>query len=237
MPLKFCRVCTAAALSPLWKDDWGFHWSACSACGSQSSDAPYPAALYQRGYVAQEVAGTGGPEKREQEVLSNVDWFPHYQHLTTGRDFLDIGCCDGAAMRVAERFGYSVHGFDVTEDARQPGCTTIYPYFAASLFPRLFHFVLCREVLEHVPGWRGFLSELTAATERGGVVQIQTPRPVPELARYTHQLAHLQIVSPAVLERTVKELGYKVLDKREWPATETGPAGQAVLLHLADKPG
>jgi SAM-dependent methyltransferase len=229
--MKACKVCGSGDHVNLWYDGGGNAWRRCLCCGSDSSEGNYPADLYRDGYVANEVASTGGPAAREDQVRSNCDWFPHYAHLVGGRDFLDVGCCDGAALRVMAALGWSVHGFDVTEDARQPGCTTIQPYFAASLFPREYHAILCREVLEHVEGPRGFLSELTAALVPGGLLQVQTPRPWHEPHAIPYQAGHLHLYSPVALELAVRHLGYSVLDRRFWPY------GQAWLLHLTNKPG
>ncbi len=222
-----CRVCGMDGLAKLWDDAAG-PWFRCVACGSDSADRPYPAGMYAAGYVASEVAATGGEAARRLEVRSNCDWFPHYKHLCGGMDFLDVGCCDGAAMHVMQDLGWSVHGFDVTADAARPGCTTINPYFAASLFPQQYHAVLCREVLEHVEGPRQFLNELAAATRPGGLLQVQTPRPCVTQEGIAYQPAHLQIYSPPALELALREAGFRVLDRRMWPV------GQALLLHKAD---
>jgi len=185
--------------------------------------------MYSAEWIAGEVAATGGEEKRRDSVRSNCDWFPHYKHMTGGGiDFLDVGCCDGAAMAEMAKIGYSVHGFDVIEGARREGCTTIHPFFSASLFPQQYHQVLCREVIEHVEGPRQFLTELVAATVRGGLLQIQTPRPCVQQERIAYQPHHLQIISPVKLELLCIEHGLRVLDRRQWGT------GIAFLMHKVD---
>lgn len=214
--MKACRLCGSLDTSPLWADYQGGNWRRCLHCGSDSSDSPYDIGIYRSGYVKAEVESTGGVDRRAEEVRSNCDWFPHYAHVCKGKDFLDVGCCDGAAMRHMHNMGWPVHGFDVTEDAHQPGCTTIAPYFAASLFPQRYHAVLCREVIEHVETPRQFLVELHAVLHHDGLLQIQTPRPWKEPHGVPYQKAHLQLFSPAQLELMVTQLGFHVLDRRFW---------------------
>ena len=234
--MKFCKVCGVSALSPLWQDTGVNQWHRCGACGSDSSEATYPQGHYTDDYLTSSLERTGGIEKAKEQVRSNIEWFGHYRDRCGGKDFIDVGCLEGAAMMVAADHGWSVHGFDVMEAARRPGCTTIHPYFAASLFPQCYDAVFCKDVLEHVEGWRGFLSELTAVTAKNGLLQLQSPRPMDTNSAPCYQPAHLFIVSPATLERAMRDLGFTVLDKRIWDGTDTGPAGQALLLHLTDKP-
>lgn len=235
--MMFCRVCGVSKLRPLWKDMGGHLWRRCESCGSDSSEARYDPAMYDNGYLVESLKRTGGLDAAKEQVRSNIEWFDHYKTHCGGLDFLDVGCLEGAAMMVAQDHGWRVHGFDVIEEARQPGCSTIYPYFAASLFPQLYHAVLCKDVLEHVEGWRGFVSELTAVVHRNGILQLQTPRPMDEQSPTCYQPAHLFIISPNELERAMRDLGFTILDKRQWDGTDTGPAGQALLLQLTDKPG
>jgi hypothetical protein len=155
--MKWCKVCGVSALSPLWKDTGGNQWHRCGACGSDSSEATYPPDHYTDDYLVKSLERTGGIEAAKEYVRSNIEWFDHHKDKCGGLDFLDVGCLEGAAMMVAAEHGWRVHGFDVIEAARQPGCSTIHPYFAASLFPQVYHAVMCREVLEHVEGWRGFI--------------------------------------------------------------------------------
>jgi hypothetical protein len=235
--MKWCKICGVCALKYLWSDAGRNLWFRCSTCGSDSSSAAYDPTHYSDTYLADALTKTGGFEAAKEQVRSNIEWFDHYKGHCGGLDFLDVGCLEGGAMAVAADHGWRVHGWDVMEAARRDGCTTIHPHFAASLFPQVYHAVLAKDVLEHVEGWRGFLSELTAVTARNGILQIQTPRPMDWNSPTCYQPAHLFVIYPAALERAVRDLGFTVLDRRQWDGTDTGPAGQALLLRLEDKPG
>lgn len=219
-----CRLCGSQETSYLWDDYQGGKWRRCLHCGSDSSDQPYDLDLYRSGYVEAGVEGTGGRAARKREVEENCMWFQHYKHMARGKDFLDVGCCDGVALERMQELGWSVHGFDVTEDARQPGCTTIGPHFMANIFPQRYHAIMCREVIEHVETPRQMLVEMHAALHKNGILQIQTPRPWKEPHGLPYHRAHLQLFSPAQLGFLVVELGFHILDRRFWDL------GQAWLL-------
>ena len=229
-----CRVCDSLESAPLWPDAGGNVWTACLLCGSNTSSARYDRGVYDDAYLHTSLERTGGMEAAKAEVRNLIEWFGHHAGECPDRSFLDVGCLEGAALDVAQAHGWSVHGFDVIPAAARPGCTTIHPYFAAGLFPQQYSAVLAKDVLEHVAGPRGFLSELAAATARNGLLLIQTPRPMGVYHPHAHQKSHLFIISPLALEMAVTSLGFRVLDKRHWGATETGPAGQAILLRKVD---
>jgi hypothetical protein len=222
-----CRLCGSPDTHYLWSDgDNG--WQRCLACGSDSSDGSYPRDLYTDDYLADEVAATGGMAERRKQVESNIDWFGHFKKQVHGRDFLDVGCLEGAALDLAHERGWSVHGWDCIKAAERPGCTTIAPYFAASLFPQRYHAIHCREVLEHNETPRQFLVEMNAALHKPGLLQIQTPRPWHKPDPIPYQRVHLQLYSPTLLELEVTRLGFRVLDRRFWDA------GQAWMLLKVD---
>ncbi len=229
-----CRVCDGGELVPLWVDAGGNQWSRCALCGSDTSSGDYPAALYTDEYLTGSLARTGGMDEARSQVRSLIEWFGHYRKECGGKDFLDVGCLEGAALDEAAAHDWSVHGWDRIAAAARPGCTTITPHFAAGFFPQQYHAVLCKDVIEHAPGWRGFLAELTAVTVPNGLLLIQTPRPMDRPDPTCYQPAHLFIVAPPVLERAAVASGFTVLDRREWEGTATGPAGQAWLLRKTD---
>ena len=190
--MTHCRACSEAALTYLWKDYQGGHWFRCHCCGSDSSSNSYAdtKAMYGEEYNQKHHGGISIDEELAS-MRSNLDWFQDYRPETSGIDFLDVGCCRGAAMIGMQKRGWRVHGFDVTEASRQPGCSTIAPEFKASLFPQRYHAVLCREVIEHVDHQMQFLTELANVTERGGFLQVQTPRPTDPNGKDEHGTSSL----------------------------------------------
>lgn len=209
-----CRICGESDLSPLWVV-YGQQWARCLCCGSDTSSGEYDPEIYRTGYLAGALANIGSMNRAIEEVRTNCDWF---ERLATnpGRDFLDVGCLEGAAMTLMASRGWSVHGFDVSEESAHPGCTTIAPEFLASLFPRRYDAVLCREVIEHVIDPRKMVSELLGACNPGGFVQIQTPRPMATPDPIPYQTAHLQIISPAAMELMVRDAGGVITARQVW---------------------
>lgn len=229
-----CRICDGDEFLPLWHDGDGYEWWACLLCGSHVSTARYNPAVYSDEYLTTALVHTGGMEKAKEQVRSLVEWLDHHKEGCVGHDLLDVGCLEGAMLAVGQEHGWSIHGWDKIPAAHRPGCTTITPYFAAGFFGQQFDAVTCKDVIEHVEGFRAFLSELAAVTARGGLLLIQTPRPMAHYHPHAHQKSHLFIISLPALELAVLSLGFRVLDKRHWTATETGPAGQAILLRKID---
>lgn len=229
-----CRVCDHPGLTPLWPDAGGNQWARCTACGSDTSTARYTPGMYSDAYLSDQLSATGGMDAAREQVRSLIEWFGHHAAECPNRSFLDVGCLEGGALDVAQAHGWSVHGWDCIPAAARPGCTTITPYFAAGFFPQQYSAVMCKDVLEHAPGVRAFLSELAAVTATGGLLLIQTPRPdtFPHPAGY--QPAHLFVINPPALEAAVTALGFRVLDRRQWEGTETGPAGFALLARKVD---
>lgn len=172
---------------------------------------------------------SGGFEGARAQIAANCSWFQHHA-ARKGMDFLDVGCLEGAAMTEMQALGWSVHGFDINPACARPGCTTIAPFFAAHLFPRRFDAIFCKDVIEHVPGWRQLLAEMTAALYKDGLLQLQTPTPWHEPHGIPYQPPHYHLFSKIALENAVRGLGYAIVDRRDWDM------GQALMLRLADKP-
>jgi SAM-dependent methyltransferase len=228
--MRRCRLCRSAKIGPLpfaipaSEGAW-FH---CHACGSDSSDNTYPDDLYSQDYEASEVAGSGGPEVRAASVRSNLDWFDRHHELGDDRTFLDVGCCDGAALRGMAALGWGVHGFDVFPPSYMGRHVTVAPVFNRWLFPRRYAAILCREVIEHVTAPDLLLHELHGAAIPGGLVQVQTPQPIDRYHPIPHQRAHLFLSSPGQLRKMLDAAMLDVLDSRLWSDSD-GAAGQAYL--------
>jgi 2-polyprenyl-3-methyl-5-hydroxy-6-metoxy-1,4-benzoquinol methylase len=214
-----CRVCQSEDLAQLW--EMGGCWFRCICCGSDSSDntwesvaAEYASAAYQQHIVTQ----LGSIEAAEGALRSNVEWFHDHRDKCVGRDFLDVGHNDGASLTAMQADGWSVHGFDINPAANLGPHTTIAPRFSALLFARRYDAVLCREVIEHIPGWRAMLLECVRATADRGLFQVQTPRPTRTPNPIGYQRYHLQLFSPLALRSELERAGFQIVDVRLWEA-------------------
>jgi 2-polyprenyl-3-methyl-5-hydroxy-6-metoxy-1,4-benzoquinol methylase len=167
-------------------------------------------------------AGEDSARLRE-EVRSNCEWFGHYLDGLPNRDFLDVGCADGAALTVMQSMGWAVHGFDVFAPPYAGPHVTVGAVFSRWLFPLRYAAVMAREVVEHVPDPDRLLHELHGVACPGGLVQVQTPKPQAAHHPDTYQRPHLVILSPAHLRRMLDGAMLDVVDAREWPE------GQAYL--------
>lgn len=212
-----CRLCRSTDLLPVpFETPGGQRWFRCSSCGSDSAEHEYPEGLYTIDYELSETQSTGGPDARLAQVESNLDWFGHHAEGLPNRDFLDVGCCDGAALRGMQARGWAVHGFDVFPPSYMGPHVTVAPFFHRWLFPLRYSAVLCREVFEHVQSPQLFLVELHGVTVPGGLVQIQTPRPWHEFHGIPYQRAHLHLASPNQLKLMFHTAMLDVIDERFW---------------------
>lgn len=214
----FCRLCASVDLSPVPFDvpPKEGRWFRCRICGSDSADHDYPTDLYSAEYERSEVELTGGHPARVEQIASNLDWFGHHAEGLPNKDFLDVGCCDGAGLRGMQDRGWSIHGFDVFEPSYMGPHVTVAPFFHRWLFPLRYAAVLCREVFEHVQNPQQFLVELHGVTVPGGLVQIQTPTPFDSFNGIPYQRAHLQLASPSRMKWMLHAAMLDVIDERFW---------------------
>jgi hypothetical protein len=208
--IRFCRGCGEDALAPLWST-----FSRCLCCGSDSNALHYDPTRYDATYLRHiRAEHPGSDADYAAEMRPNLDWFVDYEGTVPHKTFLDIGFLDGVALDGMQSRGWGVHGFDVIPDARLGDHTTIAPRFAANLFPQQYYGVMAREVIEHVDGWRQFLAECHGVTARGGLFQLQTPRPLRDNVPGVYCPEHLVVLTPTVVRYWLERLGFSVLDYR-----------------------
>jgi SAM-dependent methyltransferase len=212
-----CKVCDCGPLRPVYPDDSGGPWFACLFCGSHCSELEYDPAWYTPHFVEKYREAVGTFERSKAEMTNNAKLFDDFRVLAPSLDFLDVGCCDGAAMSVMQDHGWRVHGWDVSEASNHGSCTTIAPEFRADLFPRQYGAILCREVIEHAPDWRKLLREMVGSLLVGGLLQIQTPRPWHTPERLIYHREHLQIFHPLALREWFGAFGLSPVHYEEWP--------------------
>lgn len=216
--MTHCRACSETTIHPLWQDGGNAYWYRCLSCGCDSSSNNYSLTkdMYTGEYINTHHGGADDAYLVDQ-LRSNLDWFVDWRVKDeVGKDFLDVGCCEGTAMRGMAERGFAVHGFDVIPEAAQPGCSTIASSFSAGLFPQKYHAVLCREVIEHVDTPMQFMTELANVTAKGGFLQLQTPRPTAEFNAIGYQRAHICLLSPMFVRYWLERLGYEIKDYRIW---------------------
>lgn len=219
-----CRACSESTLTPLWQDHEGCQWYRCLFCGSDTAARNYSDIKHRyNGEYLKKHHNCEDSEELDRLIRPNLDWFVDWKVKDdVGKDFLDVGCCEGSGLKGMAERGFSVHGFDVIPEAHREGCTTIAPVFMASLFKQKFHAVLCREVIEHVETPMQFITELYHVTAKGGFLQIQTPRPDPGNNQHAYQWAHLVILSPFWIRYWVEKLGFEIKDYRIYGDIEGG---------------
>lgn len=212
-----CRACYSGDLAPVPFDvpAKAGVWLRCRACGSDTATHGYDPATYDLTYMKTH-AGTEDAAFLQDQVRSNCDWFGHHAADIPNKDFLDVGCADGAALTVMAGLGYAVHGFEVFEPPYMGPHVTVGAVFSRWLFPLRYGYVLCREVIEHVADPDRLLHELHGVTCPGGLVQVQTPKPIDHFHGIPYQMPHLCIMSPPQLRRMLAGAMLDVIDAREW---------------------
>ena len=222
----FCRCCGREdCLRPLWSgpESGGYQpqWVRCLWCGSDTSSITWSQTqkVYDHTYFNHNLSRLGF-EGLRREVSHNCQLFAKHQPRPTGSStslkFLDVGCLEGAALSVMQDQGYAVHGFDIIPEAKTGTHVTVAPFFQSTLFPITYDSVLCREVIEHVPGWRQLLIELYHVTSPQGLCQIQTPRPTPQPSHQAYSFTHLQVFSPQLLRYELEKVGWLLVVHEVW---------------------
>lgn len=216
--MKRCRLCESPDPTPVPFDlpPVAGEWFRCTTCGSDTAGHDYPNDLYTPEYETSEVDLSGGPDNRAKEIESNLDWFGHHADGLPNRDFLDVGCCEGTALRGMQDRGWKVHGFDVFPPSYAGPHVTVAPFFHRWLFPLRYGAVLAREVFEHVPCPQLFLVELHGVCVPGGLVQIQTPLPGTAYHPIPYQRSHLHLASAPRMKEMLGVAMLDVLDSRVW---------------------
>lgn len=227
-----CKICQSPDTYPLTfptpiTDQVGM-WRRCRACWSDSSSNSYADVkhIYTAEYIDTHGVDSGNPAELENQCRSNCDWFGHHAGHLPNRDFLDIGCCDGAVLRVMASMGWAVHGFDVVEPPYMGPHVTVKPHFCRWWFPQRYAAIMAREVIEHLDSPLLFLHECHGALVPGGLLQVQTPKPTDDFHGAVYQQAHLTIISTKAMRDLLTDAMYDVLDFREWGENGEQP-GQA----------
>lgn len=230
--MTYCKICNWPETKPVPFEVPAHQgvWRRCTMCGSDSSSHQYSdvAHMYTKEYIVEHSGHLGNMEALERECLSNCEWFNDHAEGLANRDFLDVGCCDGSALNVMQRLGWRIHGFDVVEPPYMGPHVTVRPYFHRWWFPNRYGAVLAREVIEHVDSPALFLQECHGVLSKGGLFQVQTPKPINAYHDHIYITAHLSIISTEAMRKLLNDALFDIIDFREW-GDETRQSGQAYI--------
>jgi 2-polyprenyl-3-methyl-5-hydroxy-6-metoxy-1,4-benzoquinol methylase len=97
--------------------------------------------------------------------------------LARGGRCLDVGCGGQPFRQQLERMGFTYTGFDMHQNPQGTVevLGAIDEPLPALLAERQFNFILCTEVLEHVPRWPEAFGNLAALLAPGGRLVLTTP--------------------------------------------------------------
>lgn len=221
-----CKYCGERAEQFVSKDIRATFYR-CAHCLCESSDMSYSdvvAEYHKSEYLDWHDRRGSNQERFLNELNTNMELIQ--KHAPTPGKFLDVGCCEGSALKRMTDIGWDVYGFDIIAE-----CPTLVGQYGippdkvkvgdsfhrATFYKTRFDCVMSREVLEHVPNVDRHMDELVAVVAKGGVIQVQTPRPCTDTAnRYLYQDAHLILLQPFCVRRLLESRGMTVLDSLLW---------------------
>lgn len=145
------------------------------------------------------------------------------KHAKNARNILDVGCGQGELLReVAEAIpGAKVHGADLSEqsiiDSRKRNPTydlfqldLTEPSFSTQYADKIgaFEFVVCSEVLEHIPDDALAASNLCKLLAPGGVAIVTVPGG--KMSAFDKVIGHQRHYTPESLEARLSQAGFEV---------------------------
>lgn len=192
LPVAVCPVCGSGDLTPITAsrpDPQQLHHAQdrCRACGllvaQPRATSDEIAQYYRHAYYGQIWTdpepvvreNAAGYRRHELPLLEELwaEWPPR-----PGGRVVEIGCGYGAMLPLLAERGYAVSGCDPGEDAvrycRSQGFDVVQGGIPGASLTPPFVLTLCLQVIEHVEDPRGFVRDLAAITEPGGVVALVT---------------------------------------------------------------
>jgi SAM-dependent methyltransferase len=151
------------------------------------------------------------------------------QYARSARAILDVGCGQGELLReIAEGIpGAEVHGADLSEqslvDSRRRNPTfdlfelnLTHPRFAEQYSARLanFDFLVCSEVLEHIPDHELATRHLRDLLSPSGVAIITVPGG--KMSAFDKVIGHQRHYTPGKLEQMLSSAGFDVIEVLAW---------------------
>jgi 2-polyprenyl-3-methyl-5-hydroxy-6-metoxy-1,4-benzoquinol methylase len=134
---------------------------------------------------------------------------------------LDFGMGWGAWCRMAQAYGYSVAGFELSQQRREHARAWGIRVIDSLESPERYDYINCHHALEHVPDPHQTLARLVAALAPGGLVRLSVPegREMEQRLREPgwcaekdalHPLEHLNCFTSDTLARLAARAGLRL---------------------------
>lgn len=155
---------------------------------------------------------------RGRHVAYNIRHLP--RPTEDSRELLDVGCGNGAFLKIANTLGYRAVGLEADEEAvavaAAHGLSVEHGSVPDAPLPKgSYNQITVSHVIEHLHSPKTAMSSLLSALRPGGRIWLQTPnveaQGLAEFGRNWRGLEpprHLWLFSPASLERLLLECGF-----------------------------
>lgn len=135
------------------------------------------------------------------------------------RTALDVGCGAGVGVRLARDAGIECYGIDIASahdlwrEHGVSGCCSVADGAALPFKPQSFDFVLCMDVLEHVPHWRvaDFLREICRVCRGAAFLAVALVEEKSPIAGKV--CAHITLRTPEWWQAEIREAGFRPFDE------------------------
>lgn len=215
-----CRYCKRPETSFLWQAPSKFNWFRCRFCGCDSSPERYDDGIY-----GEEMALRCKTDEELRELARSMTHNIELWHKfpVPAKTILDVGCNEATFIEDMLDRGWSAEGFDVNKalpETLQARGLSNRIFIGSDLWympvKQPYGAINCREVIEHVPDPGGLLAACSTFLMDGGLIQVQTPRPMHMLEPYVYSYGHMTIFSPGALVDMMEAAGFRILYREYW---------------------
>ena len=134
---------------------------------------------------------------------------------------IDIGCGYGENVYVlSHRFGCNAIGLEASQEASELGKRLFSIPIETMLLEnlsttRLFDFIICSHILEHVTDPELFLKNMSTLMQKNGVIYLETPNIIKPSGGFTIEAflynEHIQTFSVTTLTRLIEKVGLNMI--------------------------
>lgn len=219
-----CIICDSVA--DIFSEKSGYTLYTCRTCAlTFVYSVPHAASVYGEDYFSGASGGFGYVDydaDKEPMVQTFEEYLRRIALVTKGKRILDVGTATGFFLQIAKRFGFNVHGVELSPYAAQRAIEKGIPMTIGTLskVPTSLKFdvITMLDVIEHVYNPALELVYANALLEKDGVLVINTPDIGSLFARLMGARWHL-IVPPEHLfyfnrsnmRRLLEQKGFEVL--------------------------